>query len=43
MVSVLLGEPERARIIDALSANRGLVVSAASLLEASRVMISRQR
>ncbi len=42
LVSVLLGEPQRADIIDALSMNRGLVVSTASLLEASMVMISRK-
>ena len=42
LVSVLLGEPARAQIIDALSSNRGLVVSAASLLEASMVMMGRK-
>lgn len=42
LVSVLLGEPARAQIIDVLSSNRGLVVSAASLLEASMVMMGRK-
>ncbi len=42
LVSVLLGEPARAQIIDALSTHRGLVVSAASLLEASMVMSGRK-
>ena len=42
LVSVLLGEPARAQIVDVLSSNRGLVVSAASLLEASMVMMGRK-
>lgn len=42
LVSVLLGEPARAQIVDALTTHRGLVVSAASLLEASMVMLNRK-
>lgn len=42
LVSVLLGERQRAQIVDVLSTHRGLVVSAASLLEASMVMLSRK-
>lgn len=42
LVSVLLGEPTRPQIVEALSTYRGLVMSVASLLEASMVVSSRK-
>jgi len=42
LIGVLLGEPSRPHIVHELSLNRGLVVSAASLLEASMVILNRK-